>query len=886
MAVRRRMIAVLGASLLLPELSHALTVGRINVQSNLGEPFRAELVVSDLGSLSANDIKATLANESDFTQLGINRSGYAGALSFSVRPDGSRAIISIRSRQPLNDPFLELVVRISAGNNVRLQQLTALINPPVVRTPAQLPNLPTDTNRTPVTTLNNNNVQPRHKEQALIPILSEPPPLIVPAEPAAPLMTPTERATAPRYVVKSNDSLWKIASDLQKERSESVGTLMKQIQRLNSNAFINGDASQLKAGATLVLPKGEEQQASLTQDVAPLDTPPPPAIKPKKITAPPVATPTLKRGALPTPEMTLVAPTRQGMAQGNSTLTGRSSGVQPLSRDLATKVGNARQKTASLRREVIELDAQVTANDQKIAMQNAKLAELEQRLKARKEAKKRLIMNKTPVVALTATGLMGALLNSPEAHAAPEQAAQAANSGSAMWMIIVAVIVVVGAIAAFVMKGKKKPTTPPTAQPSARPAPKPARPVSRPEDTAAKAPEAKPAEKPAAVVAPVAEPVVAKEKPMVTETVDPITEAQAFISRERYPQAVGLLTKAIAVEPKRSDLLLLLLDVYARQDDVTAFEIELVKLEALNDADAIRLAHQLRADLTPIAEESSSEDLLTFTPSTPAAPVEEKAPTTPPIDHQPLDFSLEKPINDGTSPALELDQNDDRAFTLDTADTVEPVAKVEPVSTDNLDALAELEDEFRTSGIRPALDLSEEPLTALDLELPAAPAPTSTDDEPAKLDFDIDGSFDLADDAPALKSGTPDNLSAGFDDLDFSLPSDEQLKPVPNTEALSIEQLEAASSNAAMDSQADHFDAMLDQPSTDVSSDGSLSGQLASEFSFLNEQDDQQVNLDLARSYADLGELQSARELLDDVVAHGNTAQQDDARDLLSKLAS
>jgi len=204
--------------------------------------------------------------------------------------------------------------------------------------------------------------------------------------------------------------------------------------------------------------------------------------------------------------------------------------------------------------------------------------------------------------------------------------------------------------------------------------------------------------------------------------------------------------------------------------------------------------------------------------------------------------------------------------------------------------LADLEMEFRTSGVRPALDIPAQPTTAdhslnLDLDRPADKANLDDNQDPVKLDFDIDGSFELADDVPSIKTEQNNNFAAGFDDLDFSLPSDDQLMPVANTAALSIEELDAAHSNAAMENQADHFDALLDQGDMPLA-DGSLSSQLAAEFPFLAEQDDQQVNLDLARSYADLGELQSARELLDNVLANGNNTQQDDARQLLAKIAS
>ncbi len=52
---------------MLPSLSNALTVGQLQVRSALGEPFEAELVVSELGSTDPKNLEASLANDSDFT---------------------------------------------------------------------------------------------------------------------------------------------------------------------------------------------------------------------------------------------------------------------------------------------------------------------------------------------------------------------------------------------------------------------------------------------------------------------------------------------------------------------------------------------------------------------------------------------------------------------------------------------------------------------------------------------------------------------------------------------------------------------------------------------------------------------------------------------------
>ena len=140
MGLGKQMMMWMGAGLLVPSLSHALSVGRLNVQSTLGEPFRAEIVVTDLNGIAAADVQAALASESDFSQLGVPLTGYSGGLTISTRAAGvDRVVVKIQSRQPLNDPFLDVVIKIKAGKNIRLQHLTALIDPPRRQDSDQLP---------------------------------------------------------------------------------------------------------------------------------------------------------------------------------------------------------------------------------------------------------------------------------------------------------------------------------------------------------------------------------------------------------------------------------------------------------------------------------------------------------------------------------------------------------------------------------------------------------------------------------------------------------------------------------------------------------------------------------------------------------------------------
>ena len=57
------------------------------------------------------------------------------------------------------------------------------------------------------------------------------------------------------------------------------------------------------------------------------------------------------------------------------------------------------------------------------------------------------------------------------------------------------------------------------------------------------------------------------------------------------------------------------------------------------------------------------------------------------------------------------------------------------------------------------------------------------------------------------------------------------------------------------------------------------------DFDFLSGTDETATKLDLARAYIDMGDAEGARDILDEVVAEGNEAQQQEARDLIGKLA-
>ena len=104
---------IISASLsLMTSMSAVAGLGGLNVQSNLGEPFSASIVVT------GNEAQAVLQSGS------VNVMG--GNIHGTVVPQGNgNAVIRLRSNSVVNDPIVNFVV--SAGNQTR--QYTAMVNP-------------------------------------------------------------------------------------------------------------------------------------------------------------------------------------------------------------------------------------------------------------------------------------------------------------------------------------------------------------------------------------------------------------------------------------------------------------------------------------------------------------------------------------------------------------------------------------------------------------------------------------------------------------------------------------------------------------------------------------------------------------------------------------
>jgi pilus assembly protein FimV len=134
--------ALVSTLLLQPGDAQALALGRVIVQSALGEPLRAEIDVPDITPAEASSLRIGLAPSSTYRSAGVEINPALSQLDVSLqrRADG-RAYLRLRSPNPINDPFVDLIIEANWASGRLVRDYTLLFDPPNLRaaTPAPAP---------------------------------------------------------------------------------------------------------------------------------------------------------------------------------------------------------------------------------------------------------------------------------------------------------------------------------------------------------------------------------------------------------------------------------------------------------------------------------------------------------------------------------------------------------------------------------------------------------------------------------------------------------------------------------------------------------------------------------------------------------------------------
>ncbi|MDF3863966.1 FimV/HubP family polar landmark protein [Pseudomonas denitrificans (nom. rej.)] len=245
--LHRLWLATAVAAAFMPGMAGALELGDISSRAALGQNLSANIDLRGVADLSSEEVVVSLASADDFERLGVDRNVVASGLKFT--PDvgrNGRGVIHVSSSKPIREPYVNFVLQVVWPQGRLVREFTLLLDPPTyVASPVTPP--------------------------AIAPVAAVRAPQV---QPLAPSVAPSvANSPAGSYRIQRNDALWDIASRNRPSSSVSVMQTMAAMQRMNPDAFVDGNINRLKVGQVLRLPSEQQvREQSHAQAVAHVET--------------------------------------------------------------------------------------------------------------------------------------------------------------------------------------------------------------------------------------------------------------------------------------------------------------------------------------------------------------------------------------------------------------------------------------------------------------------------------------------------------------------------------------------------------------------------------------------------------------------------------------
>ena len=130
------------ASCLLASPAHALGLGRLNVQSALGETLKAEIDVTSVTADELSSLKLRVAPPEAYRAAGVEYNAALSGASVELfkRADG-RQVLRVTSERAVLEPFVDVIVEATWSTGRLVREYTMLFDPPGSRQ-AQAPAAP------------------------------------------------------------------------------------------------------------------------------------------------------------------------------------------------------------------------------------------------------------------------------------------------------------------------------------------------------------------------------------------------------------------------------------------------------------------------------------------------------------------------------------------------------------------------------------------------------------------------------------------------------------------------------------------------------------------------------------------------------------------------
>src|SRR5438445_802315 len=277
-------------------MGHAAGLGQLSVISPLGQPLNAEIEIVSLQPGEEEGLVARLASPDAVRAAGIDFNPALATARFAIERRGGRPLLRVRTTQPVNDPFLEILVELQWTTGRLVREYTVLLDPPEYRgpqaiaaapaaraTPAAAPEpkpadapaaqpapesarapAPAPLEAKPLPSVPARAAEPAPVAEAQVEkpaaAEAEKPAAAEAEKPAAEPVGEPAAAEEGKVAVKKGDTLSEIARQ-NLPRGANLNQMLIAIYRANEDAFIRKNVNLLRAGRILDIPGAEAVSA-------------------------------------------------------------------------------------------------------------------------------------------------------------------------------------------------------------------------------------------------------------------------------------------------------------------------------------------------------------------------------------------------------------------------------------------------------------------------------------------------------------------------------------------------------------------------------------------------------------------------------------------------
>ena len=904
----------------------AVGFGGINVTSSLGQPLVAEIELVAVEKTDKSSLTARLASPEAFKGAGIDYPYALPKLKFQVetRANGE-AYIKATSEQPVNEPFVSLLIELGWSSGRLLREYTFLLDPPgfVAEQPAAVTVKPIE----PVVVAPVVAPAPAPQAEPAVPMIAEPqaasaaapatavaqaaPAAVAeeakPAEPAAAVEVPpakeeakeeapakpkaeSSHAAAGSITVKRGDTLSKIANQT-KAADVSLERMLVALYRANTEAFEGKNMNRLSTGKILRLPEAEEltklQQpeavAEVRVQVADWN-----AYRQKLAAANAPATDQRAKQEVAGKISTSIAEKTPAAKEPAKEVLKLSKGEAPGDAAAAGgKAKSAKEKAIAKEEDSIAKAKALKEAEQRTAMLEKSVKDMQRLVELKNQAAAAKSGQDKPGAAPAS-----ALPLAASAVAATSEVAAAKPKPKAIAPKVVtpppsliddilgnpvylgggaAVLLGLGGLAFMRMRQSK------TADKKT---------VSGGEEAGSATGRIAAPVMPSPETGDFTHAAASTSIAASVDEVDPIGEADMFLNFGRDVQAEEVLKDALHKDPSNIPVKLKLLSIYATRKDTKSFYIYALEIKQSGDDAAWEQAAAMGRTIEPNnALYGGSGDEA----SAPVASAEDAA--LPAVDFD-LGFGGKEAEQSVATFEIPVEVGQDASMG----------EKTLIMSASELRAAQEAPMDFDVTGTHPGVKSAavEEPkidLAAMDFDVNASGSKAAAPEEP-KLDIpamDFDVTVQPSAQAVAAEAPAQETPSLNLDDLVFDVTSTHQAKGEPEavveTPAVEADQGMAFTIDFPVEAKPDAT-AKPAAPVKDVGlseislSLDTLEAPAATPAAAPKGEQWQEVatKLDLAKAYQEMGDQDGAREILEEVLRDGDEAQRETAQALLAQL--